>query len=48
MGRKSALNSLLIALFDFALLDEDMRAIEQLARADGRIADQDPARYEEF
>lgn len=37
-----------ISIFDFELSDQDMAAIADLARPDGRIADQDPARYEEF
>lgn len=37
-----------LALFDFALTDEDMAQIATLARPDGRIMDMDPARYEEF
>ncbi|GAB3496496.1 aldo/keto reductase [Nocardiopsis coralliicola] len=35
-------------LFDFALDDSQMAAIASLARADGRLKDQDPAVYEEF
>ena len=37
-----------LALFDFALTAEDMAAIATLARPNGRLRDQDPARYEEF
>lgn len=37
-----------LSLFDFALTDDDMAQIATLARPDGRLADQDPARYEEF
>jgi len=37
-----------LALFDFALSADDMTAIAALARRDGRLRDQDPARYEEF
>lgn len=37
-----------MAIFDFALTDADMAAITGLGRPDGRIADQDPAVYEEF
>ncbi|MCB5191651.1 aldo/keto reductase [Methylobacillus arboreus] len=37
-----------LSVFDFELLPEDMATIATLARPDGRIADQDPARYEEF
>ncbi|WP_414502415.1 aldo/keto reductase [Zymobacter sp. IVIA_5232.4 C2] len=37
-----------LSLFDFTLTDDDMAKIATLARPDGRIADQDPARYEEF
>lgn len=36
------------SVFDFALTERDMAAIAALARPDGRLADQDPARYEEF
>ncbi|MBS1030546.1 aldo/keto reductase [Gluconobacter cerinus] len=36
------------SIFDFALTEEDMTKIASLARADGRLADQDPATYEEF
>ncbi|MGY0483269.1 aldo/keto reductase [Endobacter medicaginis] len=35
-------------LSGFELTDDDMAAIAGLARPDGRIKDQDPARYEEF
>lgn len=37
-----------LSIFDFELSDEDMASIAELARPDGRIADQDPARHEEF
>ena len=37
-----------LSLFDFALGDGDMAQIATLARPDGRQANQDPARYEEF
>nr|WP_313014785.1 aldo/keto reductase [Brucella intermedia] len=37
-----------LSIFDFELSDDDMSSIATLARSDGRIADQDPARYEEF
>ena len=37
-----------LAIFDFALSTEDMAQIATLARPDGRLRDQDPARYEEF
>ncbi|UOQ50668.1 aldo/keto reductase [Gracilibacillus caseinilyticus] len=37
-----------LSIFDFALDYEDMEAIGQLTRPDGRINDQDPAVYEEF
>ncbi len=37
-----------LALFDFELTPADMAAIATLAKADGRMADQDPAEYEEF
>lgn len=36
-----------LSVFDFELAADDMEAIAGLARPDGRIADQDPARYEE-
>lgn len=36
-----------LSVFDFELAAGDMKAIAGLARPDGRIADQDPARYEE-
>ena len=35
-------------IFDFSLTDEQMQQIDQLTRADGRLANQDPAVYEEF
>lgn len=37
-----------LAIFDFVLSNEDMAQIAALARPDGRLRDQDPARYEEF
>ncbi|WBO23700.1 aldo/keto reductase [Sphingomonas abietis] len=37
-----------LSIFDFTLSDEDKAVIRSLARADGRIAGQDPATYEEF
>ncbi|WP_029289407.1 aldo/keto reductase [Cellulomonas sp. HZM] len=37
-----------LALFDFALSDDEMTAIGSLTRPDGRIAGQDPATYEEM
>lgn len=37
-----------LAIFDFALDNEAITAIASLARPNGRLADQDPARYEEF
>ena len=33
---------------DFSLTEEQMGRISALGRPDGRQADQDPARYEEF
>lgn len=36
------------SVFDFELSQGDMETIASLARPDGRLADQDPARYEEF
>ncbi|WP_285294630.1 aldo/keto reductase [Aureimonas altamirensis] len=36
------------SVFDFELSRSDMDTIASLARPDGRLADQDPARYEEF
>ncbi|WP_125605981.1 aldo/keto reductase [Lapidilactobacillus bayanensis] len=35
-------------IFDFKLTDTEMAAINQLSKADGRLADQDPAIYQEF
>jgi len=35
-------------IFDFSLTKEEMNQISSLSRPDGRIADQDPAVYEEF
>ena len=37
-----------LALFDFELSGDDMQAIAGLAKPDGRILGQDPARYEEL
>ncbi|NRG34542.1 aldo/keto reductase [Niallia circulans] len=37
-----------LEIFDFKLNDAEMNKISSLTRADGRIADQDPAEYEEF
>lgn len=37
-----------IAVFDFALSDEEMMAVSSLGRPDGRNNDQDPAVYEEL
>lgn len=37
-----------MSIFDFTLTDEDMAIIATLARADGRLKNQDPAVYEEF
>lgn len=37
-----------LSIFDFELTANDMAAIAKLARPDGRLADQDPARYQEF
>jgi diketogulonate reductase-like aldo/keto reductase len=37
-----------LAIFDFALDNEAITAIASLARPNGRLANQDPARYEEF
>ncbi|QKY68316.1 aldo/keto reductase [Lentibacillus sp. CBA3610] len=37
-----------ISIFDFVLDDEDIEAIDELSRTDGRMKDQDPAVYEEF
>lgn len=37
-----------LSVFDFSLTDEEMQTISGLSHVDGRIADQDPARYEEF
>ncbi|WP_202814517.1 aldo/keto reductase [Aureimonas frigidaquae] len=36
------------SIFDFALTAADMDTITALGRKDGRLADQDPSRYEEF
>ncbi|EHT3673271.1 aldo/keto reductase [Staphylococcus pseudintermedius] len=35
-------------IFDFHITDEDLQAIDQLTRVDGRRKNQDPAVYEEF
>ncbi|MEK5382477.1 aldo/keto reductase [Niallia sp. FSL W8-0635] len=37
-----------LEIFDFQLTEEQMQQISGLTRVDGRIADQDPAVYEEF
>lgn len=37
-----------LEIFDFQLTEEQMQRISGLTRVDGRIADQDPAVYEEF
>lgn len=37
-----------LAIFDFELTDEEIAAINQLERPDGRIDGQDPNEYEEF
>jgi len=37
-----------ISIFDFSLNETEMGMISQLTRTDGRIANQDPAVYEEF
>ncbi|MFC3996552.1 aldo/keto reductase [Nocardiopsis sediminis] len=37
-----------MSVFDFALSEAEMAAVTGLGRPDGRIADQDPAVYEEF
>lgn len=37
-----------LEIFDFTLTEEEMNQISSLTREDGRIADQDPAVYEEF
>jgi len=37
-----------LEIFDFQLTEEQMQQISGLTRKDGRIADQDPAVYEEF
>lgn len=36
------------SVFDFVLSEQDLSDIATLARTDGRLAGQDPARYEEF
>jgi diketogulonate reductase-like aldo/keto reductase len=35
-------------IFDITLSEDDLQRIGSLARADGRLADQDPAVYQEF
>jgi diketogulonate reductase-like aldo/keto reductase len=35
-------------VFDIALTDEDVERFDSLARLDGRVANQDPSRYQEF
>lgn len=37
-----------LALFDFALTEDEMNTINSLTKADGRLKDQDPAVYQEF
>ncbi|WP_077324423.1 aldo/keto reductase [Virgibacillus siamensis] len=37
-----------LSIFDFSLDEDDMTALDQLTRPDGRNNDQDPAVYEEF
>lgn len=37
-----------LSIFDFSLSDGEVSAIKALGRADGRLADQDPAVYEEM
>lgn len=37
-----------LAVFDFSLSSEEMHTISMLTQPDGRIQDQDPAKYEEF
>lgn len=37
-----------LSIFDFSLTDEEIQAINGLSHEDGRTADQDPAKYEEF
>ena len=37
-----------IQIFDFELTNQEMEQIASLTKADGRIANQDPAEYEEF
>ncbi|MCA1956513.1 aldo/keto reductase [Zymomonas sp.] len=37
-----------LSLFDFELSPQDIEVIATLAQPNGRLADQDPARYEEF
>lgn len=37
-----------IDIFDFKISDEDMSQINLLTKPDGRVHDQDPAKYEEF
>ena len=35
-------------VFDFQLTSDDMKQLDQLGRADGRVDNQDPKTYEEF
>lgn len=35
-------------IFDFSLTDEEMKTINHMTKSDGRIANQDPATYQEF
>ncbi|MFD2616060.1 aldo/keto reductase [Terrilactibacillus laevilacticus] len=37
-----------LTLFDFSLTDEEMQTIGQLSQPNGRLQNQDPAKYEEF
>ncbi|MCC6111764.1 aldo/keto reductase [Limosilactobacillus fermentum] len=37
-----------LAIFDFALSDQEVQQINQLTRSDGRVDNQDPNSYEEF
>lgn len=37
-----------LALFDFELSEADMAQLNQLSKVDGRLANQDPATYQEF
>jgi diketogulonate reductase-like aldo/keto reductase len=36
------------AIFDFKLTDQEIQAINQLSKPDGRVDGQDPNEYEEF